>query len=426
MTAFRWTAIGLGFAFCVSSAAAQSDLQVFGELRMRGEARVNSDFNSDREDGTAFVLNRLRLGLERPLGGGFRVSVILQDSRLWGEEGSTLNPLNKVDLHQAYLQWDRIGGLPLSVRAGRQSISLGGERLVSSYDWHNVGRAFDAARVVIGEPGRRLDVWLAQVRDHNAPTVSRNQEFAGAYLSTTLPASIGFDVYALVLSDRRNFNPQPGEEEHLNIYTYGVRAYRPKGEGLDYDLEAAYQTGNRGPLDISAFGLAVEAGYRFAGFGTPWIGAGYTYGSGDSDPGDAKSETLANLFPNVHRYLGSIDYASWSNISTAHVAAELNPIRSVTIGVDFHLLSLADGNDAWYRGEGFTIGSPREVYRRAVPGASRSLGREIDLRLVYRHADGVRVLLGFSQFFIGDFVRDSGGGRADDSSWGYLSVAAEF
>jgi hypothetical protein len=382
--------------------------------------------NSDRLDGTAFVFNRLRIGIKRQIDDGIVVVMQMQDSRIWGQEGSSLTPLNNIDLHQAYLQLSAIAGLPVSLRVGRQELSFGGERLVGAYDWDNVGRAFDAARLSIGHGDHRLDLWLAQVRDHNAPTVARNQEFAGAYLSVTASGSTRVEGYALLLTDRRNFNFGPGPQKPLNVYTFGVRVARPPLLRLDYDFEVAYQTGSRGLLDIRAYGLALDAGYTFNTFGSPRIRAAYVFGSGDDDPNDAVSGTFSNLFPDAHSNLGFMDYASWSNISAVRLGAEWSPTTALTVGVDFHLLALAEGDDAWYRAGGFNIGSPPEFYRRAVPGTNRSLGREVDLRLAYRYRPGVYLSLGFGQFFVGRFIDATGGGRADDSSWGYLSLAAEF
>jgi len=68
---------------------AQPSLQVAGELRYRSEFRQNADFDSRLGDAQAFVTQRLRLGVRWEFQQNLEALVQLQDSRLWGEEGST-------------------------------------------------------------------------------------------------------------------------------------------------------------------------------------------------------------------------------------------------------------------------------------------------------------------------------------------------
>ncbi len=414
---------------------AQDNFKISGELRMRGEARNNADFNSDRLDGTAKVLNRMRLGFLRQFDHGLLVFAQLQDSRIWGEEGSSLTPLDAVDLHQAYLEIDHPAKLPFLIRLGRQQLSFGSERLVGSYDWDNVGRAFDALNMEFGQEKQKLNLWLAQTRDHNAPTVARNQEFGGAYFSSPRLLPMTFDAYMLVLYDARNFESvadpaDPGDQaepkKSLTLYTFGARLSSPREHGFHYDIEGAYQTGQRGFRDISAYGIALNAGYTWEQRWRPTIHAGYVFGSGDHDPNDEKSETFSNLFPDAHRHLGAMDYAGWSNISAVKLGLTISPRENLSIGADSHWLSLAEEQDAWYRAGGFNIGTPPEFYRRAVPGAGKRLGNELDIYATCLYREHLDLQLGLSKFFVGEFIKNTGGLRADDSIFGYLSVAIKF
>ena len=414
---------------------AQEPLKISGELRMRGEARNNADFNSERLDGTVQVFNRLRLGFLQNLDDGLLIFVQLQDSRIWGEEGSSLTPLNKIDLHQAYLQIDRPAELPFTILVGRQKLAFGSERLLGNFEWDNVSRSFDALKVRVGSEDQSLDFWLAQVRDHTAPTVARNQELGGVFFSSQRLLPTAVESYLLILYDARNFesvaNPAPpGQQDEpsktLALYTIGARCNGQIGQRWHYDLEGAYQTGSRGFRDISAYGLALYADYALAKPWSPAIHAGYILGSGDRNPRDGKSETFANLFPDAHRYLGAMDYASWSNISAGYLGFSISPREKFSLGADWHRLSLAKANDAWYRAGGFNIGTPPEFYRKAVPAAGRQLGHEIDLYLSYLYRQRVNLTAGLSNFFAGKFIKTTGGLRADDSIWAYLAVTAKF
>ena len=85
----------------------------------------------------------------------FPSSLQLQDSRVLGTEGNRVSSTVDVfDLHQGYLQlvapWR---GSEIGLRAGRQEIALGNERLVGAVNWSNTGRTFDGARVMLAPPG---------------------------------------------------------------------------------------------------------------------------------------------------------------------------------------------------------------------------------------------------------------------------------
>lgn len=424
-----FTALNFGVA------GAQTPLTFSGELRLRAEVRDNADFNTDRLDGTAVVFQRLRLGLGREFERGLHLFAQLQDSRLWGEEGSSLNALSNVDLQQAYLQIDKPAGLPFDVRLGRQQLAFGKERLVGKYDWHNVGRAFDAMNVQFGNKRQRLNLWLAHVREHTAPIVARNQEFAGAYFTTQRLLPLALEAYWLLLLDARNFesiaNPAtPGRQdepaETLTLHTLGLRLSTTNASRLQFDGEAAYQVGARGFQDIRAYAFALEAGYTFNAKWRPTLRAGYVLGSGDEQVDDAQNETFANLFPSAHGFLGAMDYASWSNIAAPYFGLYFSPREQLSFGANYYALALQNEHDAWYRAGGFNIGTPQEFYRKAVPGAGKRLGHEIDAHVDYVYRERLDLKLGLSKFFAGEFIEKTGGLRADDSVWGYLQVAMKF
>jgi hypothetical protein len=109
------------------------------ELRLRGEAERPA--LADTVD--AFTLLRARLGLEASLGKGAKVFLQVQDARTFGEEASTVDAsADRLDLHQGWLELTRpTGALELVLRAGRQELTLGNERLIGPVGWSNTGRS---------------------------------------------------------------------------------------------------------------------------------------------------------------------------------------------------------------------------------------------------------------------------------------------
>ena len=436
MNALKSTiAIACLLALSAGAGMAQKSVQFSGQLRIRAEGRTNADFNSERLDNTAFVLNRLRIGLSKKLDRHLRLFVQIQDSRLWGEAGSSLNALGVLDLHQGYLEIKKIGNWPLHVRLGRQKIALGSERLVGNYEWHNVSRSFDAAMLRL-KPGK-LDfrLWLAQMRDENAPTVARNQEFGGVFFTAKKWFPGRLELYSLLFYDGRSYEGSGELDEHeehdeggkgLTLWTFGSRLVLKPLHGLAVEIEGAYQTGNRGPLGISAYGLAGEIRYRFDSAWQPALFAGAVYGSGDENPEDDRVRTFSNLFPSVHRFLGSMDYTGWSNIAAWSVGAGLEPARRLRFKLSYFAFALATDRDHWYRAGGYNTGAPSEIYRTAVPGAGTDLAQELDVNATWRLGKHLQLEGGLSAFLVGQFIKNTGGNRADNSYWGYFAVQAEF
>ncbi len=54
---------------------------------------------------------------------------------------------DSIDLHQAYFTLGNPSEFPLTMKVGRQELSYGDERLIGAFDWNNIGRSFDAAKL---------------------------------------------------------------------------------------------------------------------------------------------------------------------------------------------------------------------------------------------------------------------------------------
>ncbi|MCP4216024.1 MAG: alginate export family protein, partial [bacterium] len=115
------------------------------QIRSRGEMN-GKDFNSDT-DLNSYDLLRTRLGITfRPMK-DMEAFVQVQDSRVFGEESSTLTDgsANNFDLHQAYFKVNNLFKMPLTLKVGRMEVVYGPQRLIGSVGWHNIGRSFDGA-----------------------------------------------------------------------------------------------------------------------------------------------------------------------------------------------------------------------------------------------------------------------------------------
>lgn len=393
----------------------QETLQLSGELRLRGE--VERPAPVDTTDG--FVLSRARLGVLAELGNRASVFLQLQDARTFGEESSTVDAsADRLDLHQAYLQLVRGAGRgELVLRAGRQEIALGNERLVGPVGWSNTGRSFDGARVmlngpaaawqvsalaaVVGERGRRLQ--------GTQPVPDRADHLLlGAYGDTRL-----LDVYALF--DRAaTYRSWTG----IDRGTLGAKVELPAVGGLSAWAEGALQVGNQlldgaSSQDISAYLLGGRINYGTAAGVLANVGAGVDYLSGDETPADDEYGAFNVLYHTGHKWYGYLDL--W-----------LDPAARTG---DRGLVDVM-GNVTVRLREGWPLALDVHRFSTAVERSgdgSSDLGWEIDATLPITIAPNQRLQLGYSAYRNGDAMPLLGLGDADAWwHWGYVMLTFSF
>ena len=96
--------------------------------------------------------------------------------------------------------------------------------------------------------------------------------------------------------------------------------------------------------------------------------------------------------------------------STPRAGFVLRPFPATTTTLTGHHFWRAEDDDALYSASG-------AVSRPGSSGSSTWLGAEIDLLVRYQFDVHTALLAGYSHFFTGDFLRESGRGR--DIDFGY-------
>src|SRR6266480_2798877 len=415
--------------------------------RLRWENRNNNfDFNSavDSLTDDNWFLNRFRFGLAIKPVDWLKIYAQSQDSREWysdrpnipgamGAEGD-----DNFDFRQGYLQ---LGPKWVNAKLGRQELSYGDERLIGPNPWNNFGRTFDAAKLHYEQSKFSIDVFSSTVvyilRDEfdysdlfNGAETHRDQVFSGIYGSTTAVDPLTIDLYALVLDERNPTIIVPGITypgtslsrggTRSDFVTLGTRlkADPKKLNGWEYEGEFAFQAGQVSDLDLIAFAAHIGGGYNFKCPWSPRLFAEYNYASGDHDSTDGDIETFQNLFPSNHPKYGFMDLFSWQNVHNPELSLHVKPIKPLTFELDAHAFWLADTNDAWYRANGTT------KVRPITPSASSYVGAEIDFVATYQPVKFLTFLAGYSHFFAGAYVADTG--PSDDADFGYVQAIISF
>ncbi len=402
--------------------------------RFRFEARNNNfDFNSGVDSLTddSWLLNRFRIGVAIKPVDWLKIYAQGQDSR--ESEGD-----DQFDLRQAYLQ---LGPKSVNATIGRQTLVYGDERLVGISEWNNFTRTFDAAKLHYEQGKFSVDVFASTVvyiiRDEfdysdlfNGAETHRDQIFSGIYGSTTAVDPLTIDLYVLILDERNPTVIVPGitypgtslstPGTRTDFATIGTRlkADPKKLNGWEYEGEFAFQTGQVSDLNLTAFAAHIGGGYNFKCPWTPRLFAEYNFASGDHNSTDGDIETFQNLFPTNHPKYGFMDLFSWQNLHNPELSLRVKPIKPLTLELDGHAFWLADTNDAWYRANGTTRVRP------ITPSASNYVGAEIDLLATYQPAKFLTFVAGYSHFFAGDYLADTG--PSDDADFGYVQAIISF
>lgn len=390
------------------------------QARLRAEAWENFGFGSAPGRDDTFVLGRVLAGVDLGLGDHVRVYVQARSSFLTDRDlpgGNRPIDDDPLGLQNGYLDVS----LPLTdgrtfvTRAGRQELLLGHERLVSPLDWANTRRTFDAIRAIVRSEPWTVHAFFARPvlpgRSGLNPS-DDDTDFFGVYAARAAPEG-GFelDVYWLGL-DRESvsFNGTAGEEER---HTLGGRFGGSFPSGWDFDVEAALQTGDLSGADVSALMIGSSVGRTFGDAPwTPRLEAGFDFGSGDDEAG-GDVETFDQLFPLGHAYLGFLDAIGRQNVIAARGRGRVSPLPRLSLSVDVHRFWRASGADALYDAGG-------NVLRAAAPGASRSIGTELDLQLVYRLFPGLVAVVGYDRLFAGPFLEDTG--ESEDARLAFLML----
>lgn len=304
---------------------------------------------------------------------------------------------SRLDLLQAFAELD-LG--PVTLRGGRQMVSLGTERLVGTRYGPNTPLAFDGARAVVhvGPASvsllslRPVQAGLRDFDDHTSPT----RALWGAY--GVLP---GWDVYYLAYRNRNaHFGGIAGEELRHSI---GLRSHGARGR-IHWNVEGIAQFGHFAGQTIGAWTLGSEVGLSFsAAPGTPDFTLRANVISGDSHAGDGHLGTFNALFPKG-KYFGELSPVGPANI------VNLNPRLSAQLSrkVSASLAAMAFWRYA--RGDG-VYDIPGNLIRAPGLGHSRFIGGGGEASVAWQATAELELSTSFSVFAPGAFLRETGSTR---------------
>ncbi len=407
------------------------------QLRHRYEWKSDFDFNKAVEDDKGFSLWRVRVSTLLKPTDDIRFFYQFQDSRITNDSigGSKAAFEDWMETRQLWLQYiptftsiEPIDLTSAGFRFGRQELSYGAQRLLGGFNWSNIAQTFDAGKIILefADGQFKLDFFAGDKTPNKSPRESddlfdgsSNDDLAGYYGVYRHSDHLTVEQYML----HRNTEGktvsfgQTGDGE-VEDYTIGGRI---KGiipdTAFDFEIEAAKQFGNSGALDVDAQMAVFILGYTFDIPWKPRIAFEFDYASGDGNASDSERETFQNLYPTNHLFYGYMDFASLQNINNYRFQITAKPCPKLKLQADYHLIYLDTPDDNLYS-------AGRAIKRATAAGASSSVGQEIDLLVKYKVCDYANLMVGYSHFFAGDYLEDTG--TAEDADFFYVQTVLSF
>lgn len=397
-------------------------IQIGGQARFRAEVRQNGDLSASQADLEDFIGQRLRFHIRTKLNERVETFLQFQDSRLWGQELATTSNDNLTDLHQGYFQVNDFLKPGISLRAGRQELAYGSERLIGGANWDNVGRSFDAVRMGYASKGWASDWFAAKVVDRRQTRRGdRDQYLYGLYNQFLRQRPQHLELYGILLRDGlRTAGEIPGldGQKATAIMTVGFRTDGTLQPGLNYDFEFAQQFGHRGSDPHRARALAAKVYGTLEETHKLSLGFEYDVATGDRDPRDGRSGEFHNLFPTNHVQYGYADLMGWRNMQDFRPMLSVAPTGSVKFDFDYHRFYLLEAHGPWKNDAGAVLGFD------PAGQSGTHVGDELDFTLAFPVHQHLKVLAGYSLFLPGEFARKTRG--EDKQHFVYLQTLVDF
>lgn len=365
-------------------------------------------------------------------------------------------------VRQASLKLKKLGVRGLSLKGGRQVFADGkevlpadptlawlqttriAERLIGPFDFTYAGRSFDSALATYtrkaltftgfyGKPteggfyadGMReidgIDLAYASV-NWNHPDFAKNTASRLFYIYYG-------DDRPLLKVDNRPLATRQADAGNISIHTIGADLLQlvPTAAGpVDLLGWFAYQAGDWGALDHSAWALAVEAGFQPSALPwKPWLRVGYDVGSGDDSPGDGDHESFFQVLPTPRLYSLST-FTNLMNSQDVFAQVVLRPVAGLVWRTDFHVLRLTSDDDLWYFGGGATREGrdPGFGYGGRPSGGKSSLMEVLETQVTYNWNDYVSTAVYYGHAFGGDVV--DADFRGNDADYGFVEVTLKL
>ena len=293
----------------------------------------------------------------------------------------------------------------LTVRAGRELVALGSERLVGIRYGPNIPQAFDGVRAILDHGPARIDAFhlrpVAVAGGDFDDRTSTTRRLDGVYATLAPATDIGIDAYWLgYMNEEARFAGRTGRETRD---TFGLRFFGQRGN-LGWNWEAMLQRGHFDGDRIRAWSLATETAWCFTDIPLkPRVRLRANIASGDRDPADGRIQTFNALFPKG-KYFGELSPIGPRNIVNVHPSVDFELGKGVTVELVAARFWRESRGDSLYD-------IPGGLIRPAGGGDARHIGDQIEISAGWQASALLSFTASLSAFRPGSYIRDTGPAR---------------
>ena len=313
-----------------------------------------------------------------------------------------------VDARQVFADLSApVGAGKLTLRLGRQELSLGGTRWMAVRDPTNIRRSFDGALLEYAATSMTLRSFAARpvvIKPHAFDdTTATNEAFYGGYATfrNLAPGGVKLDLYLLGKQlDEIAYTRGRGREER---YSAGARVYGSYG-AISYAFEGTHQFGTFASRRISADGAAADVGYTLGEvWGRPKFGLKAQYASGDN-PRSGVMGTFSGPYP-------AASVISESSIIAISNARNLQPY--LQLSTPWGMWIEASWNWAWRDSLDERAYGPANVFLGPAKSRAREIAQIGQIQATWDVNPFIQIRALYSHSPAGAYLK-AGGGRTMD------------
>lgn len=408
-------------------------LSIGGDVKPRHEFFNGENWGASRpSDPNGYVLQRYMLHLDFHLGHRWRTFVEVK-SGVENNRRSAPRPIdeNYFDLHQAFVEVGlgravkfrptALGAnatgegaadakvaaeteVPvLSLRAGRQELSFGASRLVSTREGTNVRLSFDALRATFRRGRARVDGFVAKPVEIDRAAFDEphpDQTLWGVYAVRPvgfLPGDGKADVYYFGFDSKRaRFDQGVGREIR---HTVGTRLWGRRGD-WEYNHEFILQAGKFGRGKILAGAVSYNIAYNLLKLPLrPRLSINGDVVSGDRRSSQSNLNTFNPLFPK-NGYYGDLNLLTPANLIDVIPAIQFALTERLSVSLRSYFF--------WRQSPGDGVYSPGGALTKPSGlSQARFVGMQPLVELQYEADRHTTVTATYANFAPGRFIKET-------------------
>jgi len=424
----------LALAFLVGmTCAAYAEVQnvkVSGDITVLGIARnMHVEKETQSDSGTnSGIASIARVRVDADLTDNVGATVRLLNERYWGSEDTTHGSSTGVDIDLAYATLKEFLYSPLSVTVGRQELHFGNDMVIGDPDTNNAvttrsafskaggdfdltaRKAFDAIRMTLNYDPLVIDGVYSRVNETSTSSINKDKtDLYGVNANYKVGDKFGLKNTVV---EGYWFLKQAGRKAGVankkdTVHTIGARMSTQPVTDMTFQLESAYQLGNRltgvGAENTyqkrNAWALETALSYMFSKVKyTPQATVGYAFFSGQKNGNIGLNKVYRGWDPMYeNQKFGDIANALFPQ-TNAHVAMgqlSAKPMDDLTAKAEYY----AFWWDKRYN-DGDIITTARGD-NNILMRSKRFAGQELDLTLTYDYTEDVQFGLLGGLFFPG-------------------------